>query len=218
MPIMLLCGYTPFRSDDRRQTRGSTCTIDNLSDEGTPRIIDKLVLRQSTYLTLDSGTQQQRASSARHSIQTPRAALQPTRRSRIRSSQTSRRRPNMTYAAGARTLTRAHGDQQGASHHNDRLTISSDEEDDDGGGESTSWRATPGSDKETTTSQQQQRPQLRQQYLSPPSPDDRPPRRGPAELAPTGTSPSSSIIPDVDFRGDQHSQNLCGGRKERGCT
>jgi hypothetical protein len=52
-------------------------------------ILDKLALRLSVsaYLTLDPGTQQQRASSTRCSIQTRCAALQPSKRWRIRGSQ-----------------------------------------------------------------------------------------------------------------------------------
>ena len=66
---MLLCGYTLFRPDDmkeviRQTTEARTKLHDrywkNVSDEGTPRIIDKLALHsfKSAYLTLDSGTQQ----------------------------------------------------------------------------------------------------------------------------------------------------------------
>jgi len=90
----------------------------------------------------------------------------------------------------ARALSRfAH--YKGANHHKDRSTISTDEEDDDSGG-STSWRATPGSD---TKRQPQSQEQQQQQHLSPPSPDDRAPRRGLAGLAQTGRSRSSSSSP-----------------------
>jgi hypothetical protein len=66
-------------------------------------------------------------------------------------------------------------------HLNDRLTVSTDEEDG-----STSWRVTPGSDTKRQPQSQQQ-----QQHLSPPSPDNRAPRR----LVPTGTSRSSTLSP-----------------------
>jgi len=90
----------------------------------------------------------------------------------------------------ARALSRfAH--YKGANHHKDRSTISTDEEDDDSGG-STSWRATPGSD---TKRQPQSQEQQQQQHLSPPSPDDRAPRRGLAGPAQTGRSRSSSSSP-----------------------
>jgi hypothetical protein len=94
----------------------------------------------------------------------------------------------------ARALSRfAH--YKGANHLNDRLTISTDEEDDNGGG-STSWRATPGSNtKRQSQPQPQQQQQQQQQHLSPPSPDDRAPRRGLAGLAAAGTSRSSTSSP-----------------------
>jgi hypothetical protein len=76
---------------------------------------------------------------------------------------------------------------KGANHHNDKLAISTDEEGDD---DSTSWRATPGSDTRRQSQPHQQEQQ--QQHLSPPSPDDRAPRRGLAGLARTGTARSSS--------------------------
>jgi len=60
------------------------------------------------YLTLDFGSQQQRTSSACCSIQNPRAALQLSKRLRIRGSQASRRQQYATYPACARTLTGAH--------------------------------------------------------------------------------------------------------------
>jgi calcium/calmodulin-dependent protein kinase I len=88
----------------------------------------------------------------------------------------------------ARALSRfAH--YKGANHLNDRLAISTDEEDDGSGGGSTSWRATPGSDTKRQPQSQQQ------QHLSPPSPDDRAPRRGLAGLAATGTSRLSTSSP-----------------------
>jgi hypothetical protein len=57
---------------------------ENLSDEGTPWIIDQLAQRpsKSAYLILYSGIQRQRASSMRCSIQTRRAALERTKRLR----------------------------------------------------------------------------------------------------------------------------------------
>jgi serine/threonine protein kinase len=93
----------------------------------------------------------------------------------------------------ARALSRfAH--YKGANHLNDRLTISTDEEDDNGGG-STSWRATPGSNTKRQSQPQPQQQQQQQQHLSPPSPDDRAPRRGLAGLAAAGTSRSSTSSP-----------------------
>jgi serine/threonine protein kinase len=79
-------------------------------------------------------------------------------------------------------------------HHREKLAISSDEEDNDDndGRRSTSWHATPGSDIKR---QPRSQPQHQQQYLSPPSPENRAPRRGLAGLARTGTSLSSSSFP-----------------------
>jgi hypothetical protein len=76
----------------------------NASDEGASWIIDKPALcsPKSAYLTLNSGTQQQKASSVRCLIQTRHAASQRSKRSRIRASQASRRRPSTTYPACAR--------------------------------------------------------------------------------------------------------------------
>ena len=87
----------------------------------------------------------------------------------------------------ARALSRF-ANHKGANHNNDKLAISSDEEDDGGGGGSTSWRATPGSDTK-------KQPQSQQQHLSPPSPDDRAPRRGLAGFTPKGASSSSPSSP-----------------------
>jgi hypothetical protein len=83
-----------------------------VSDECMPRFIEQPALRPSkpTYLTWESGTQLQRASSACCSIPTRRAALHPSKRSRIHGSQASRRRPNTTYPAYERALTHAHAD------------------------------------------------------------------------------------------------------------
>jgi calcium/calmodulin-dependent protein kinase I len=93
--------------------------------------------------------------------------------------------------SAARALSRI-ANHDGANRHNDRLAMSSDEEDEGG---PTSWRGTPGSDTKRQPQSQQQQQQQQQQHLSPPSPDDRAPRRGLAGLARTGASPSSSSSP-----------------------
>jgi calcium/calmodulin-dependent protein kinase I len=145
---ILLCGSTPFRSDDMkeivRQTTEARINLHNrywknMSDEGTPWIIDKQVhsLSKSAYMTLDPGTQQQRASSAPCSIQTPRTAcsrpsvgtyvthkLRCANRTRpIRSARIFEPRPRWRSAnSTARALSRF-AKHKGANHHNDRLAI-----------------------------------------------------------------------------------------------
>jgi hypothetical protein len=117
---MLLCRYTPFQIRRRAGSRRQTAICE---DQLAWLILEECVRRRYVlyhrqddavrfkyaYLTLNHATRQQRASSARSSIQTRRAALQPSKRSHIRGSRASRRRPNTTYSACARTLTHAHG-------------------------------------------------------------------------------------------------------------
>lgn len=114
---VLLCGYSPFRSDDLkellRQTTEAKITFhdrywNNVSEEGTsfpPRHCNR---RVTPCLTPHLPHTQQRDSFAPCWTPIPPGDSRPSRRSLTRGSRPMRPRPNMTSRVSARTSTRAH--------------------------------------------------------------------------------------------------------------
>lgn len=197
---MLLCGYTPFRSDDMkelvRQTTEARINFHdrywkNVSDEAkgfirallNPDPVRRLTAEQALahpwLTTFDSPTE--------HDLSGLRENFDP--RARWRSA-----------IGAARILSRFSNNKNGAAANKDKFMISDDEDED--AENRTSWRATP--DTQKTQQQQQQR-----SSPSPPSsPDDRgvPPRQGLAGLVassktitPTRTAKTTTTPPPMSF-------------------
>ncbi|KAI0280894.1 kinase-like domain-containing protein [Russula aff. rugulosa BPL654] len=177
---MLLCGYTPFRSEDKKELERQTTEArinfhdrywKNVSDEAysdnCSRTHSKRFIR--ALLNPDPARRLTAEQALAHPWLTTFAPPTEHDLSGLRENFDPRARWRNAIGA-ARILSRVSNIKNGAGANKDKLLISDDEDEDaDNGATKTSWRATPDTKK---TQQQRSSPSL------PSSPDDRgaPPR------------------------------------------